>query len=163
MKSFIKSALKGYATVGSGKVLRSQAYHATFFRRQEMENLAAFHKVSDQALEELFDGLHTVEDKVEDADITLSMGVLNLHLGEEYQSKAWVINKQTPNRQIWWSSPISGPRRYEFIGKVADAEVSKLPMASFWRCTKDTNEDLWSKLQSEIFDVTGVNLSKTKK
>eukprot|EP00560_Eucampia_antarctica_P008689 CAMPEP_0197826248 /NCGR_PEP_ID=MMETSP1437-20131217/3228_1 /TAXON_ID=49252 ORGANISM="Eucampia antarctica, Strain CCMP1452" /NCGR_SAMPLE_ID=MMETSP1437 /ASSEMBLY_ACC=CAM_ASM_001096 /LENGTH=91 /DNA_ID=CAMNT_0043426601 /DNA_START=462 /DNA_END=737 /DNA_ORIENTATION=- len=27
---------------------------------------------------------------------------------------AWVMNKQTPNRQIWWSSPISGPRRYEW-------------------------------------------------
>eukprot|EP00529_Nitzschia_sp_RCC80_P032988 CAMPEP_0113470368 /NCGR_PEP_ID=MMETSP0014_2-20120614/16405_1 /TAXON_ID=2857 /ORGANISM="Nitzschia sp." /LENGTH=130 /DNA_ID=CAMNT_0000362927 /DNA_START=548 /DNA_END=936 /DNA_ORIENTATION=- /assembly_acc=CAM_ASM_000159 len=26
----------------------------------------------------------------------------------------WVLNKQTPNRQIWWSSPISGPRRYDF-------------------------------------------------
>ena len=28
--------------------------------------------------------------------------------------------KQTPNRQIWWSSPISGPRRYEYD---ADEEV----------------------------------------
>ena len=24
------------------------------------------------------------------------------------------MNKQTPNEQIWWSSPLSGPRRYEF-------------------------------------------------
>jgi frataxin len=26
-----------------------------------------------------------------------------------------VINKQTPNEQLWWSSPISGPRRYEYV------------------------------------------------
>jgi frataxin len=23
-----------------------------------------------------------------------------------------VINKQAPNKQIWWSSPTSGPQRY---------------------------------------------------
>ena len=26
----------------------------------------------------------------------------------------YVINKQTPNMQLWLSSPISGPQRYEF-------------------------------------------------
>jgi frataxin len=26
-----------------------------------------------------------------------------------------VINKQTPNKQIWLSSPTSGPKRYDFI------------------------------------------------
>ena len=29
----------------------------------------------------------------------------------------WVINKQTPNQQVWWSSPLSGPRRYEYDEK----------------------------------------------
>ena len=27
----------------------------------------------------------------------------------------YVINKQTPNTQIWLSSPVSGPKRYDFI------------------------------------------------
>ena len=26
----------------------------------------------------------------------------------------YVINKQTPNRQIWLSSPTSGPKRYDY-------------------------------------------------
>lgn len=26
----------------------------------------------------------------------------------------YVINKQTPNRQIWLSSPLSGPFRYDY-------------------------------------------------
>lgn len=30
-------------------------------------------------------------------------GVLKIDLGE---SGTWVINRQIPNRQIWWSSPI---------------------------------------------------------
>ena len=29
----------------------------------------------------------------------------------------FVINKQTPNRQIWLSSPNSGPKRYSYIDK----------------------------------------------
>lgn len=30
-------------------------------------------------------------------------GVLNVVMGEH---GTWVLNKQTPNRQVWWSSPI---------------------------------------------------------
>lgn len=29
----------------------------------------------------------------------------------------WVINKQPPNKQIWLSSPVSGPRRFDWIGE----------------------------------------------
>lgn len=27
----------------------------------------------------------------------------------------YVVNRQTPNKQIWLSSPKSGPKRYDFI------------------------------------------------
>lgn len=27
----------------------------------------------------------------------------------------YVINRQSPNRQIWLSSPTSGPKRYDFV------------------------------------------------
>lgn len=27
----------------------------------------------------------------------------------------YVINKQPPNKQIWLSSPISGPKRYDYV------------------------------------------------
>lgn len=27
----------------------------------------------------------------------------------------YVINRQTPNRQLWLSSPTSGPKRYDFV------------------------------------------------
>jgi len=43
-------------------------------------------------------------------DINYSAGVLTIALTKG----TWVLNKQTPNEQIWWSSPMSGPRRYEF-------------------------------------------------
>lgn len=31
------------------------------------------------------------------------------------QHGTYVINRQTPNRQIWLSSPTSGPKRYDFV------------------------------------------------
>ena len=40
-----------------------------------------------------------------------SDGVLNIEMrGKKY----YVLNKQTPNKQIWLSSPISGPSRFEY-------------------------------------------------
>lgn len=44
--------------------------------------------------------------------ISLQTGVLTLQLGS---AGTYVINKQTPNKQIWLSSPTSGPKRYDFI------------------------------------------------
>lgn len=34
-------------------------------------------------------------------------------LGNNYGT--YVINRQTPNKQIWLSSPTSGPKRYDLI------------------------------------------------
>ena len=48
---------------------------------------------------------------LEDFEVTYASGVLTMVMPPH---GTWVLNKQTPNRQIWWSSPISGPRRYEY-------------------------------------------------
>ncbi|CAG9322162.1 YFH1 [Blepharisma stoltei] len=45
-------------------------------------------------------------------DVELSDGVVTLKCKEE---KTYIINKQSPNKQIWLSSPISGPKRYDFV------------------------------------------------
>ena len=38
-------------------------------------------------------------------------GVLNIEMKD---GRAYVINKQAPNMQIWLSSPLSGPQRFEY-------------------------------------------------
>lgn len=43
----------------------------------------------------------------------LQDGVLTVIFGDPYGT--YVINRQTPNKQIWLSSPKSGPKRYDFI------------------------------------------------
>ena len=39
-------------------------------------------------------------------------GVLSITLPP---SGTYIINKQPPNKQIWLSSPISGPKRYDWV------------------------------------------------
>ncbi|KAE8225072.1 hypothetical protein CF326_g7928 [Tilletia indica] len=45
-------------------------------------------------------------------DVEYSSGVLNLRLGPQYGT--YVVNKQPPNKQIWLSSPSSGPKRFDY-------------------------------------------------
>lgn len=41
--------------------------------------------------------------------------MLTVALGSEYGT--YVINRQSPNKQIWLSSPVSGPKRYNLVLK----------------------------------------------
>jgi frataxin len=71
----------------------------------------------------------------------LQQGVLTVRLGD---MGTYVINKQTPNRQIWMSSPLSGPVRYDWApGK--------------WVYRRD-GHDLHSRLTSELKQLTGQEL-----
>eukprot|EP00897_Mesotaenium_endlicherianum_P002330 jgi/Mesen1/2124/ME000152S01215 len=74
---------------------------------------ATFHKLSDDVLHRLQENLDELGDELEiDAfDCSLSQGVLTVRLGDH---GTYVINKQTPNRQIWLSSPLSGPARFDY-------------------------------------------------
>ncbi|KAI8470984.1 MAG: frataxin [Monoraphidium minutum] len=75
----------------------------------------AFHRAADADLELLQERLEVfIEDQdVEGGDVEYSSGVLTVKLGRH---GTYVINKQTPNRQIWLSSPVSGPFRYDYAG-----------------------------------------------
>jgi frataxin len=45
-------------------------------------------------------------------DVVSADGVVNLRLGSH---GTYVLNKQTPTRQVWLSSPVSGPWHYEWV------------------------------------------------
>jgi len=44
-------------------------------------------------------------------DINYADGVLRIQMSD---ARCYVLNKQAPNMQIWLSSPISGPQRFEY-------------------------------------------------
>ena len=66
-----------------------------------------FVKLVDDFLSGLAEHLEDVMDfNAEIEDINYSSGVLKLEL---VGNKSYVLNKQTPNKQLWLSSPFSGP------------------------------------------------------
>jgi frataxin len=72
-----------------------------------------YEKVADTAMEELLDRLQNIVDSHGDLslEVEYNSGVLTLDLN---QYGTYVINKQPPNKQIWLSSPVSGPKRFNF-------------------------------------------------
>lgn len=84
------------------------------------KNVAEYHNVADDTLHNIQDALEElIEDNFlsggdddEIPEVNYANGVLTISLPPH---GTWVINKQTPNEQLWWSSPISGPRRYEYV------------------------------------------------
>lgn len=72
-----------------------------------------YNNLSDATMDNI---LHALENVVESLDnptyeVEYHSGVLTLHLGDK---GTYVINKQPPNKQIWLSSPFSGPKRYDY-------------------------------------------------
>lgn len=63
-------------------------------------------------LELLCDELEALSEDFPQIDAELNHGVMTVTVAP---GKTYVINKQPPNKQIWLSSPVSGPKRYDLI------------------------------------------------
>ena len=84
-------------------------------RRLYCSDLNNYVRLSNETLESLndrFSELIEDHDSLMGADTTLADGVLTVKLNDH---GTYVINKQTPNQQIWLSSPVSGPYRYDIF------------------------------------------------
>ncbi|XP_051950777.1 frataxin, mitochondrial isoform X2 [Xyrauchen texanus] len=87
--------------------LRDRELTETEYDRLAEETLYALADYFEDLTDESFTGT--------DYDVVFSNGVLTVKVGSDHGT--YVINKQTPNRQIWLSSPSSGPKRYDWTGK----------------------------------------------
>ncbi|TWU78825.1 Mitochondrial chaperone Frataxin [Metarhizium rileyi] len=78
-----------------------------------------YHELADSYLETVLSKFEQLQDAREDIDIEYSSGVMTINVANK---GTYVINKQPPNKQIWLSSPISGPKRYDWciIGEGQD-------------------------------------------
>ena len=70
--------------------------------------------LADEALDTILEKADELSDERDDVEAELSSGVLTLKIAG---TGTWVLNKQVPNKQIWLSSPVSGPCRYEYDGE----------------------------------------------
>ena len=93
----------------------------------------------DSTLNKIYDEIDKKEYSFID-NISLEEGVLTINLKED---KTYVINIQKPNKQIWLSSPFSGPRRFEFNeanNKWIDIHNSNNSLLSL--ISKEINEEI---------------------
>ncbi|EIN13569.1 Frataxin, partial [Punctularia strigosozonata HHB-11173 SS5] len=81
--------------------------------------LQQYHNLADATMDKMLDSLEGLLDNLGRADyeVEYSSGVLTLILGDK---GTYVINKQPPNKQIWLSSPLSGPKRYDYSEEADD-------------------------------------------
>uniref|UniRef100_A0A1I7ZNG6 ferroxidase n=1 Tax=Steinernema glaseri TaxID=37863 RepID=A0A1I7ZNG6_9BILA len=76
-----------------------------------------FEKHCEESLHRITDYLDTFPEWLDchsEFDVNYAMGVITAKISPE--AGTYVINKQSPNLQIWLSSPISGPKRYDLSG-----------------------------------------------
>lgn len=72
-----------------------------------------YHHFADEFMEGLLDQLELLGEEYPQIDVEYSQGVMTLEIEP---LGTYVINKQPPNKQIWISSPESGPDRFDKIG-----------------------------------------------
>lgn len=97
--------------------------------------MSSFIKLVDSTLNKIYDGIDGKDLSIVDS-VSLEEGVLTIALKNRL---TYVINIQKPNKQIWLSSPFSGPSRFEY-------DQSR----KIWFNTRDKSKDLLSLLSKEI-------------
>ncbi|KAJ5942518.1 hypothetical protein N7516_002686, partial [Penicillium verrucosum] len=93
--------------------------------------------------------LEKAQEEGSDVEAEYSAGVLNISVPA---LGTYVLNKQPPNKQIWLSSPISGPKRYDWIveGDYMHEKQDSRPFANGqWIYLRD-GSNLTELLNSEL-------------
>lgn len=79
-------------------------------------------------------------------------GVLNITFPP---NGTYVLNKQPPNKQIWLSSPITGPKRFDWVVKDAGMDAKEGSAIGDWVYLRD-GTSLISLLRKELGVTVGV-------
>ncbi|KAE8361916.1 hypothetical protein BDV27DRAFT_24037 [Aspergillus caelatus] len=90
---------------------------------------AEYHDYAEHYLNVLQSEIEKVQEEGADIEAEYSAGVMNIVLPSV---GTYVLNKQPPNKQIWLSSPISGPKRYDWVveGDYMHEKQDSRPFAS---------------------------------
>ncbi|KAI0457290.1 mitochondrial chaperone Frataxin [Xylaria acuta] len=111
---------------------------------------AEYHELADEYIDGLLAEYEKMQDNRTDIDVEYSAGVMNLTIND---IGTYVINKQPPNKQIWLSSPSSGPKRYDWV-VISEGQDQKQDTArADWIYLRDG-----SSLSELLREETGVDV-----
>lgn len=102
-----------------------------------------FHRLADSTIHSIQEKLEDYGDSIEvdGFDIDYGNDVLTVKLGD---LGTYVLNKQTPNRQLWLSSPVSGPSRFDW-DRDTKAWIYRRNKANLYKILEDELEQLCGK------------------
>ncbi|KAK4225817.1 hypothetical protein QBC38DRAFT_482109 [Podospora fimiseda] len=113
---------------------------------------AEYHTIADEFMERALHHFEDLQDARSDVDVEFNEGVLKITFGPDVG--AYVINKQPPNKQIWLSSPKSGPKRYDYV-TLGDSQQDKQDTASGdWIYLRDG-----SSLTDTLLEEIGIDIT----
>ncbi|TGO58427.1 hypothetical protein BCON_0055g00300 [Botryotinia convoluta] len=112
-----------------------------------------YNELSDKYMDMMVEKLEELQEEREDVDVEYSAGVLTLSFPP---IGTYVINKQPPNKQIWLSSPTSGPKRYDFVITSEGQDSKEGTGSGEWIYLRDG-----SSLNELLLNEVGVDLSSS--
>ncbi|GFP93759.1 frataxin mitochondrial [Phtheirospermum japonicum] len=112
-----------------------------------------YQRLANSTIHDLLEKLEEYGDSVEidGFDVDYGNEVLTLKLGS---LGTYVINKQTPNRQIWMSSPVSGPSRFDW-DQDARSWVYRRTKQDLIKVLETELEKLYTQEQEELIHLMG--------
>ncbi|QSZ31802.1 hypothetical protein DSL72_001371 [Monilinia vaccinii-corymbosi] len=110
-----------------------------------------YNELSEEYMNTIVEKLEELQEERHDVDVEYSAGVLTLKFPP---IGTYVINKQPPNKQIWLSSPTSGPKRYDFVITSEGQDSKEGTGSGEWIYLRDG-----SSLNELLLNEVGVDLS----
>ncbi|TAQ84130.1 hypothetical protein B7494_g7551 [Chlorociboria aeruginascens] len=140
--STTKIVAKGLSPESSDPAPANSESHALNLARVELTK-EAYDELSDAYMDRIVEKLEELQERV----LTLTCP----------PHGNYVINKQPPNKQIWLSSPISGPKRYDFVVVDEGQDSKEGTGKGEWVYLRDG-----SKLSDVLLNEVGVDLDGEK-
>ncbi len=105
------------------------------------ESRADFEPTANATLEALFESIENALDDL--AEVDLEGGILSVELDDGRQ---YILNKHSPNCELWLSSPLSGAHHF-----------SLSPDTGLWASTR-SDETLLALLEGEFSKIKGTTV-----
>jgi iron donor protein CyaY len=144
--SFTTSLVRASASVSACPVRFISASLAPIHFSSDAKFSAAAEAVLTAVSDAVEDAIESLPDSA--ADVTHSGGVVSLAVGD---GRTFILNKQSAAREIWLSSPVSGPTHYVPCG-----DESASPSSISWiNSQPSVVPDLIDKLRLELSATLG--------
>ncbi|KAL4780740.1 hypothetical protein BJX76DRAFT_350744 [Aspergillus varians] len=107
-----------------------------------------YHEYADHYLNLVLTEIEDLPEDRQDLEAEHSAGILNISVGGV---GTYVLNKQSPNKQIWLSSPVSGPKQYDWVveGDQMHEKQDTRSVNGQWVCLRD-GSNLTDLLNGEL-------------